>query len=273
MKLREWQSEFQNLILNPVMSPKQADHHNEVQLDFLQKDKVRSQRLKIYQNAYQQRLSEALRTNFPAVHQLLGDEDFSDAAKSFISMSPPKTASIRWFGIGFSGFLERHEPYNSCPAIAELAQFEWAMRHAIDAKDADRVKVKQLEDISPEQWADMSFTLHPSVTVLKLEWNAVQVWQALDNNNAPPQPAESPATWLIYRKDNLMNAWRSSETLEAQSLGLITNGKSFGDLCGYLLDYYQDSQKAISQAALWLKTWIEQGLLVKPDSLREDGGM
>lgn len=271
MKLREWQTEFQNLVLGPAVSQDQPPEYIPNHLDFIQQDAIRSQRLEIYQNAYQQRLSEALRSNFPCVHELLGDEEFYQAAKELIFHFPPQTASIRWYGAHFPDYLKNHEPYKSCPAIAELAQFEWVMRHAIDAKDAERITVEQLENVLPEQWANLCFKLHPSVTILSLKWNAVQVWQALDSGSPPPQPMEAPAAWLIYRKQNLMNAWQSAEPLEIQALEFITTGNSFGDLCAYLLDQYNDSQQAISQAAVWLKTWTEQGLLLKSDSLQEGG--
>ncbi|WP_439135004.1 HvfC/BufC N-terminal domain-containing protein [Pseudomaricurvus sp.] len=267
MNLYEWQSEFQGMVMDSSDLQDRPSVIKANKLDLLQQGDIQDQRLGIYQHAYQQRLSEALKSNFPAVHQLLGDVDFSAAARGFLRQCPPSTASIRWYGEKFPTWLETQTPYNSCPAISELARFEWVMRHAIDAKDAKRITVDELQILSPEQWTDLKFQRHPSVSILSLRWNAIQVWQALENDEIPPEPIETPSHWLVYRQDNLMNAWRSSDLLEIDSLRLITNGQSFGDLCETLLDHYQDSQVAIGQAAIWLKTWTEEGLLVPRDSV------
>lgn len=269
MQLRHWQTEFQALVVAAETDTTLRECES---ITLLQQGAEREVRLAIYQNAYHQRLCEALRSNFPAVHQLLGDVDFAAAAQQFLLKHPPSTASIRWFGEGFPNWLFEEPPYSGCPATSELAQFEWALRHAIDAADADRMKTDHMQAIAPEQWSEIYFQLHPSVTLLNFQWNTISIWQALNNNATPPQPKKSPSQWIVSRQDDLMNAWRSVEALEIEALTRLTGGQSFGDLCEHIFEQLKDSQQAINQSVVWLKTWIEQGLLTESDLTEKTTG-
>lgn len=265
MQLHKWQTEFQQVILRSAQESAQAVNPS-VPLQLTQQGPTAELRLAIYHNAYRLRLTEALRSNFPALHQLLGDEDFNAAASQFLQHNPPTTASIRWFGDALPGWLSQQKPYAELPAIAELAQFEWALRHALDAANASTVTPDDLQRVPPERWADLHFTLHPSVTLLNLQWNAIAVWQALTNDQVPPDPAPAPGYWLVYRQENLMNAWRSLDPQELEGLTRITSGQSFGDLCEYLYTQREDPELAINTAASWLRSWSEQGLLAITDT-------
>lgn len=265
MQLRDWQQQLQQVILQDT-DVQDTDMQSEptlTQLPLLQTGAVREQRLQIYQNAYQARLTEALRSNFPALHQLLGDADFALAARGFIAAHPPVTASIRWFGDQFSMWLQHQQPFCDCPAIAELARFEWALRHTIDGADGERISMEFMQTQAPEQWHQLYFDLHPALALLHLQWNITEVWQALTQEQVPPAPQPQPCHWLVYRQLDLVSAWRSAEPLEVDLLQKIQQGHSFGDLCEFLYEQTQDPDLAVNQAVIFLKSWIEQGLLVQ----------
>src|SRR5579872_6326059 len=96
MQLREWQRHFQHAVLGNV---------NTDALPLQKKGLRRELSLGIYANAYRERLHEALRSNYGALHQLLGDHDFAAMAYAFTAAHPPETASIRWFGAALPKFL------------------------------------------------------------------------------------------------------------------------------------------------------------------------
>lgn len=253
MQLREWQNQFQSIVLTGVDQPALQLRSGSIE---------RGQQLAVYANAYRLRLTEALRCNYAMLHQLLGDDDFDAMAEQFIEQHPPRAASIRWFGDQLAGFLARTPPFNDVPAIAELAQFEWALRHAIDAADADRVELSFLQQTPPEHWDTLVFDLHPSLTELTLDWNTPQIWQALNDEQEPPQPGAAPRQWLVYRAPSLTTQWRSALDHESAALAVWRSGGNFGDLCDALHGLTGEAEQAALQAATFLKTWIEQGLLV-----------
>jgi len=55
-------------------------------------------RLQIYSRAYHSRLQEALANNFPALAQLLGEEDFHTLAAHYVAAHDSPFFSIRCYG-------------------------------------------------------------------------------------------------------------------------------------------------------------------------------
>ena len=86
--------------------------------------------------------------------------------------------------------------------LAELARWEWAMTSVFDAADAAPLGHEALARVSPQQWAQLRFTWHPSVQRLALAWNVPQLWQALsDDAERPPVAlAATPVQWLLWRQ-------------------------------------------------------------------------
>jgi len=254
MQLRDWQENLQRAVLSGDMTGLR-----------LREEGLSGQRgVAIYGDAYVARLHDALRGNYEALHRLLGDDDFASMARHFASTHPPATASIRWYGDRLSDFLTASEPYRSCPAIAELARFEWALRHTVDAADAERIDADALKALSPAQWSELSCNLHPSLSILHFEWNTPQIWRALDADEEPPEPVRDPRSWLVYRDAELVARWRYADETEVALLQLWKSGSDFGALCVEAETRLGDADAAAHAAAQWLHTWIGQGLLVHP---------
>src|SRR5512141_742854 len=84
-------------------------------------------RLAIYANGYRLRLLEALSSDFPALHTLVGDELVEQIGRSYIDVHPSTHFSIRYFGQHLSAFLARTVPYADTPALSEMAALEWSL--------------------------------------------------------------------------------------------------------------------------------------------------
>jgi len=259
VRLQDWQTALQACIVDPQQDRDQVRA-------WLQAGPVGGDiQLDIYANAYALRLIEALRCNYPAVCRALGDDDFAVMAKCYLDQHPSVNASIRWFGDALSVFLQDRQPYSRVPVLSELASFEWAIRHTIDAADADRLTVETLLSVPAEAWGDLQFDLHPSVTLLSLQWNAPQLWRALTDDaespsGEPDAPVRQPMHWLIYRKPDLVSGWHSLSETDREALERLQQGASFGDICECIA--LHDDRDAAMQAAGLLRLWVEQGVLI-----------
>jgi hypothetical protein len=219
-------------------------------------------RLGIYLNAYRARLAEALRSSFPALAELAGEEGFHELSAEYIQAHPSRFASLRYYGDELASFLSAHADYSSAPLLAELARWEWAIAEVFDAADADPIDPRLLQQVAPDDWSELTFDWHPSVRQLSLEWNAPQIWKAItDGAERPSAEIEhAPVPWLIWRRE-LQILFRSPSTAEATALGLMRAGMTFGALCEQLCDHF-DEQDAPSQAAAMLGEWVHSGLIV-----------
>ncbi|WP_295996931.1 DUF2063 domain-containing protein [Rugamonas sp.] len=215
-------------------------------------------RLAIYHNAYRIRLREALSASYDKTWSYIGDDMFAALADSYIAAHPSHHPNLRWFGGDFAAHAARELADH--PFIAELAQFEWALGLAFDAPDAAAVSAAGLADIAPEAWGALVFGLHPSVRLLALEWNVVALWQALGQDQGPPdvEQAAAPQTWMVWRTADQPH-FRSLPAAEAQALHRIGAGATFGDVC----EAAGDEAAALAMAG-YLQHWLAQGVLTAP---------
>jgi len=263
LRLHAWQSVLQAAILDPRRERMQLK-------TWLQTGAIDvDSQLDIYANAYVLRLIEALRSNYPAVHLALGDRDFEIMAQRYLEQYPSERASIRWFGDALASFLQARQPYAGVPLLGELAVFEWAIRHSIDAADAARVTVDSLLSLPAAAWCELRFGLHPSATRLSLRWNAPQVWRALTDAAEASgeyriEPEPQAMDWVVWRKPDLASGWRSLSAGEAAALDALVTGATFADLCEQVAGRHVGD--AASQAASLLRAWVEQGLLIARDA-------
>jgi len=219
-------------------------------------------RLAIYGGAYRSRLADALAANFPALARLLGEADFRRLAGEYVRAHDSPFFSIRYYGDALAQFLATREDYTAAPVLAELARWEWAMTGAFDAADATPLAHEALARVSPQRWAQLRFTFHPSLQRLTLWWNVPQLWQALSDDTERPAASltAEPLEWLLWRQD-LSTYFRSLPQTEAAALDGALRGWPFGELCELLCEQLGDAA-APAQAATLLRGWVAAGLIV-----------
>ena len=217
----------------------------------------RAVRLGVYQDAYLLRLDEALRGNFPKLHLLLGDESMMALTTAYVATHPSRRPSIRWFGDALPAFLAEHPDYAPVPALAELAQFEWALCNAFDAADADTLPPTALAALSDDDWPAMRLAFHPALRQLALHWNVVTVWRALDTGETPPTPEADARSWVVWRQADQPH-YRSQGEDEAALLRAMQGGLPLATACETLLPWH-DEATAPEYAAGVLGRWLHEG--------------
>lgn len=255
--LENLQTDFQNFLLTRGDS---MDGH------VVGSAKFKSQeRLAVYADAYRLRLLEALEDNYPALHTLLGDEEFDRLGRRYIDAHPSTHPSIRWFGGKMHELLREETPYRDQPVLSEMALFEWTLRGAFDASDDPVCSIEAMAALSTDAWPGMRLQFHPSVTRLDLVWNVATLWKQIDQNKTPdnPEAGEYPVPWIIWRQ-NLRQFFRSLSVDEGWALDAMMGGQNFGDICGGLCEWIDEQNVALHAAGL-LKQWIGDGMVTSID--------
>lgn len=220
-------------------------------------------RLGIYAHAYRARLLEALRENFPQLHQLLGDEVFDEMGLAYIADHPSRHFSIRWFGGELAAFLKNYLPFAGLPILVELADWEWSMRAVFDAADAEATDLAAMAATAPGAWPGLRFRAHPSLRQQGTAWNTVAVWRALlDDAEVPgPELLPQPCVWLQWRRD-LDSFYRSISDDELAALRVLLEGGTFSDCCE-VLGHQHAPAEVVAVAAGLLRDWLSEGILLR----------
>ena len=218
-------------------------------------------RLDLYANAYKFRLIEALQDTFPALHTLLGDNDFFQLGVDYLTKNPSQHFSLRYFGHQMSSFLSKTQGYKEQAILAEMAQFEWLLREAFDAAETSHLNMEELQKIAPERWPELKFDFHPTVNRVDLRFNIPQLWQAIDNEEPPIELLENdyPIGWCIWRKD-LRTLYRSMDVDEAWAMDAMLSGSDFSYICEGICEWV-DEQHAPLRVAGFVQDWVNEGLI------------
>src|SRR3990167_6248555 len=102
----------------------------------------------------------------------------------------------------------------------------------------------------------MKLQIHPSAQRLNFSWNVFPIWQALSEDQPPPDPVqqEQPIPWILWRKE-LTNQFCSLTADEAWAIDAMRQGIKFGEICEGLCEWIDEHNAAIHAASL-LKGWI-----------------
>jgi hypothetical protein len=217
--------------------------------------------LGVYRDAYVLRLIEVVGSDHEQLRNYLGEEAFNEMARAYIVSQPSHHPNARWFTRGIPEFLKANEPYSRHPIVGELASLEKALNDAFDGVDAPVLGMSDLAAIPPQEWGQLSFTPHPTATLIDAHTNVAAIWRALKEDGEPPPltTSEEPTRIVVWRHE-LMPMFREMTAEEAMMWQEAVSGASFEKLCE-LIAFYDDAAGAPARAAGYLKGWLEAGLL------------
>jgi hypothetical protein len=220
-----------------------------------------TERLGIYEFAYVARLIESLQQTYPAVLHVLGADSFRSLARAYVTESPSRVASIRYYGRTFDDFLERSTPEPANAMLGDLARWEWALTCAFDGADVTDLPLSALADIAPERWPALRLQLAAPLQRVNQNTNAVAWWRFAVQDAPQPESivTSSHSDWAIWRS-GLQTSFRSLPADEAWMLDAALRGCAFGDLCAGLVPF-NDEAGAAGRAASLFKTWWLDGLV------------
>jgi len=217
------------------------------------------QRLAIYYDAYRWRMIEILQVAYPKLAAWLGNNDFAELVIAYIETHPSQHISARYIGGYLSQFLQQRGQ----PFLAELAQFEWALGHVLDAVDSPLFTTEDLHHVTDTDWPTLLLSLRASVQLISLHFNAPFIWQQLAENKSPsaPEHHEKPITWVIWRYEQTAY-FASLDNPSAHMFSLLQQGLSFADVCEQLCDDVPSEEVPLF-AVGFLQHWVTQDCIFK----------
>ena len=172
-------------------------------------------RLNIYRNTSVGVLVKALQLAFPAVQHVVGPEFFEGAARLFAAEAPPRSAWLDEYGADFPQFLAQLAQAASVPYLPDLARLEWKVNLVLHAADAEPLEIARLATLGEAELEDLCFEPHPAAQLLRCEFPADAVWNAVlerdDDAMATIDLADGPVWLLVQRTHGDVQVVRLSE--------------------------------------------------------------
>jgi hypothetical protein len=212
--------------------------------------------LAVYLNNYRGQLIGCLKTSYPALYAWLGQSSFEAAAATHIDRSPPRDWTLDAYALGFPGTLTTLFPND--PEVTELALLERQLDLAFIGPDAAPIDLGVLGDVD---WDRAVLDLVPTFVTRVFATNACAIWSAIDVGENPPpaSPLDEPVCVAIWR-DGFMPTFRSLEQLESIGLGMVRDGRRFGEICTAIVDLVGPGD-GLRTAGEFLAEWMRSGII------------
>lgn len=159
-----------------------------------------TRRFAVYRNNVTVALIEALRTGFPVLCKLLGDQNFDQLARIFVRAHPPASPVMMHYGADLPAFLDRFEPLAHIGYLADVARLELALRRAYHAADAPPLDPARLGHLPADALLRTVLQLAPAVQLVQSHWPIHDIW-TYNTVAGAPKPRGIAQSVLVTRAE------------------------------------------------------------------------
>lgn len=201
----------------------------------------------IYIDGYRIRLLAAIRSDYPILLTLLGDEPFGALARAYIESNPPTDFNLDRYPHGFAAFLTTQA---IDPFALNIARFESALAQVFMLPNSTALPPSQFTRLNPDDFGTMQ--LHQRVACQLLAFD-----YPVDAVRTPPAPQ---ATYLcMVRHEN--DVKRHALTPAAYCLlGHLFAGKTVAEaLDAAMADRPGDALEIAQNLQSWFADWLKSG--------------
>ncbi|MEO0497806.1 MAG: DNA-binding domain-containing protein [Pseudomonadota bacterium] len=135
-------------------------------------------RFAVYRNNVTVSLMEALKSAFPSILALLGDETFSRLARAFVARHPPTSPMMQRYGDVFPTFLSELPALSELPFMPDVARVELCWLVAYHAADDAPLMPDDISVLSPEELMEQRFIPTSATSVIASDHSIYDLFNA-----------------------------------------------------------------------------------------------
>lgn len=209
------------------------------------------ERLGVYRGMYLARLNEALRTDFPALAQFLGDELFDELVAIYVREHPSRSYTLNDLGAELPRFLDRLDGLPSPGYARDLARFELAQAHVFDEAETEAMSTEDVAAVPDAAWAGARLAPIAALRLLELDY-PVQLYVEAMKREGPRPPRRRRRTRLVVFRRNYSVTWMELGKPAFGVLGELASGAPLGTA----LRLIRDDDTAFTM----FQRWMTEGL-------------
>ena len=237
------------------------------------------ERLAIYGNAYQARLLECLRDEFPVLLHALGDELYDAFALAYLQKYPSRSYTLNKLADRFPQFLretrpddgdEPDSPLSSWPDfLIDLATLELTFNEVFDGPGIERAELldaARLQAVPPDCWPAARLIPVPCLRVLAFHFPVHEYYSAVRRNEDPPPPGAAETFLAVTRRNYVVRHCPLSR-LEHDLLRNLIAGQSVAQA---IESAAQQGDAACDELTgnihAWFARWASEGFFLAVDA-------
>ena len=190
-------------------------------------------RLQIYHNNIYVSLTEALKSVYPVVERLTGNEFFIFMAHNYITSHPSVSGNLHDFGSHFPDFISSVDAANELVYLPDVARLEWAYHWVFHAASSPSLDIARLGEVSEDQYDHLVFKLNQASKLIRSEYPVFSIWKANQQQQGMEESVdlnEGASMVLIIRRDQQVE-FESLTAGEYAFLKSLSLGETFSLAC------------------------------------------
>ena len=189
-------------------------------------------RLQVYRNIVRNNHAAALRTAYPVVLRLVGDDFFELVAARYMRDCPTRSGNLQDYGADFAEFLAQVPEASGLAYLPDVARLEWARQESYLAADAESINISLLADVNEPE--GLRLQTHPSLRLVSSSHPILDIWQFCQQSD--PEHLQLPG-----RQQRVL-VWRDGTQIAMQAVDAGSHAFVAALLDGMLLaDAHEDA--------------------------------
>ncbi|MGO9635012.1 MAG: putative DNA-binding domain-containing protein [Steroidobacteraceae bacterium] len=152
-----------------------------------------AQRLAVYRNNVHANFLDSLRSSYPAIRRLVGEDYFRQAARDYHRENPSRNGDLLHVGRGFPAHLAKLHPTDQYRYLADVARLEWLCEESLLAAEHAALDLERLRGVAPCAYGTLRFEMHPALRLFESPFPALRIWEANVASDAEPEPIDLDA--------------------------------------------------------------------------------
>lgn len=193
-----------------------------------------AERLAIYRTNARANFRDALRSTYPAVVRLVGDEYFDQVARELQRRHPSRSGDLTHVGEHFADYLAELHHADGFRYLADIARLEWLIQESLLAPAHGPLDLTKLAAVAPEDYENLHFVVHPSLRLFASRYPALRIWDANVRSDATPDTIDldSGADRIAILRAQLQLTFHRLSSAEQCMLRSLEDGATFADAVG-----------------------------------------
>jgi hypothetical protein len=151
---------------------------------------IPSRRFAVYRNNVVVGLGKALKSRFPVIEKIVGEEFFAAMARVFVKAQPPRSPLLATYGDDFPDFIATFEPARGLPYLADVARLEATRTRSYHAVDVTPVGAEHFATLDCHAVEAIRVDMHPSIGIVRSAYPIVTIW-AMNSGEQELAPIEN----------------------------------------------------------------------------------
>jgi len=219
-----------------------------------------AERLQIYAGMYPLRMRDALRSDYPALAELLGERRFEMLVDDYVALHPSRSYTLARLGDDLPDFVEGWGSPRPRGLRTDVARLEQAGAQVFDAEESAPMDPEALRSVPAALWPNVRLRPAAAFRLVRVRPGAVDVLDAVLEGNPVPEKAGRGRVEVAYYRRDFVVLRRTMGPFDGNLLASLAAGETVGSALQRLGKAFPGGFPSGEILSGWFAEWTRLGL-------------